>query len=583
MAAADGVAAPGGAVGCPVHATAGDRVGGGRRRAACACLPFRPIPRRAATRQTREMEPACQDDPARWTLPALLAQRAADRGAHVALRFVDGEAIDYATLAQRAARAGAFFAALGVGRGERVGVMLHNGPALIECWTGLASLGAVHVAVNPELSGEFLHHVLALTGVRVLVIDGVLLPVLEPLLARLPALETIVVDGAAPESFGRRVVDFAARRDLAPRAADAVAPQEIALVMTTSGTTGPAKAVLMPHAHCYLFGLGSVRAMGVGPTSVYYVVLPLFHANGLLMQLYASLIAGATAVVRPKFSASAWIDDIVRHGATHTNLLGVTSAFVLAQPPSALDRAHRLAAIGVAPNPPELDDRLRERFGVPDVIGMYGMTEVNIPLYTRRGEPAPGSCGVVLEDWFDLRIVDPDTDVERARGEVGEIVVRPKHPSGFMAGYLGMPEQTVEAWRNLWFHTGDAARMRADGHVEFVDRIKDCIRRRGENISSTQVEDAIARHPGIAEVAAVALPSDIPGGEDEIGLVVVPAADATIAPAELLVHARAVLPRFAQPRFLALVEALPKTPTGKVQKAKLKPVPAGARWIDLGA
>jgi crotonobetaine/carnitine-CoA ligase len=531
------------------------------------------------------MEPHRLEDPARWTLPALLAQRAADRGAHVALRFVDSEAIDYATLARRAAQAGAFFAALGVERGERVGAMLHNGPAVVECWTGLASLGAVHVAVNPELTGDFLRHVLALTGVRVLVIDAALLPVLEPLLPRLPALQAIVVDGAgAPAALaGRPAHDFAARHALPPRPFDAVAPREVAMVMTTSGTTGPAKAVLMPHAHCHLFALGSVRAMGVDAGSVYYVVLPLFHANGLLMQVLASLLAGATAVVRPKFSASAWIGDIVRHGATHTNLLGVTSAFVLAQPPSPLDRAHRLAAIGVAPNPPELDGRLRERFGVPDVVGMYGMTEVNIPLYTRRGEPAPGSCGVPLDDWFDLRIVDPATDVERARGEVGEIVVRPKHPFGFMAGYLGMPEQTVEAWRNLWFHTGDAARMRADGHVEFVDRIKDCIRRRGENISSTQVEDAIAAHPGVAEVAAVALPSTIPGGEDEIGLVVVPQAGASIVPGELSRHAHAVLPRFAWPRFLAVVDALPKTPTGKVQKAKLKPVPDGAQWIDLGA
>jgi crotonobetaine/carnitine-CoA ligase len=527
------------------------------------------------------MAPTDLDDPRCWTLPAVLARRAIDRGAHVALRFVDGETIDYATLALRAGRSAAFFDGLGVVRGERVGVMLGNGPALVDCWTGLSTLGAVHVAVNPELSGEFLHHVLALAAVRVLVVDAALLPALAPLRARLPALRTVVVEGEPPA--GAAVLDFAARHRCAPRAAEAVAPSEIALVMTTSGTTGPAKAVLMPHAHCHLFGLGSVRAMGLGPESVYYVVLPLFHANGLLMQVLACFIAGATAVVRPRFSASAWIEDIVREGATHTNLLGVTSAFVLGRPPSPLDRAHRLAAVGVAPNPPDLDGRLRGRFGVPDVVGMYGMTEVNIPLYTRRGEPAPGSCGVPLDDWFELRIVDPDTDVERPRGEVGEIVVRPKHPFGFMAGYLDMPERTVEAWRNLWFHTGDAARMRDDGHVEFVDRIKDCIRRRGENISSTQVEDAIATHPGVAEVAAVALPSGLPGGEDEIGLVVVPRDAGAVEPAGLARHAREVLPRFAWPRWLALVEALPKTPTGKVRKAALKSASPSVAWIDLGA
>lgn len=529
------------------------------------------------------MTTAAPDPPDTRTLPAVLARQVRERGAQIAIRFVDGPAFDYATLDERAGRAAACFAAHGVQRGERVGVMLGNGPALIDCWTGLATLGAVQVAINPELSGEFLRHALALTGVRVLVIEAALLPVLVDLAGQLPSLELLLCEGPLPEASaaGWRMEDFTGRHALAPIPAAAVAPHEIAMVMTTSGTSGPAKAVLMPHAHCYLFGLGSRDAMGLTPDAVYYVTLPLFHANGLLMQVYACLIAGATAVVRPKFSASAWIGDLVRHGATHTNLLGVTSAFVLAQAPSPLDRAHRLRAIGVAPNPPALDPQLRERYGVPDVIGMYGMTEVNIPLYTRRGEPAPGSCGMVLDEHFELRIVDPDTDAEVPRGEVGEIVVRPKQPFGFMAGYLGMPEETVAAWRNLWFHTGDAARMRTDGHVEFVDRIKDCIRRRGENISSMQIETAIARHPAIAEVAALARPSELAGGEDEIALAVVLHEGATLSPDELRQHAAGALPRFAQPRWMHVSKTLPKTPTGKVRKAVLKQLPAEG-WIDLG-
>lgn len=529
------------------------------------------------------MSSVAPDPESSWTLPAVLARQAAERGRQTAIRFVAGPTIDYATLAERAGRAAACFAAHGVQRGERVGVMLGNGPALIDCWTGLASLGAVQVAINPELSGDFLRHVLALTEVRVLVLEASLLPLVRELLDQLPRLSTLLCEGDAdpsPTTLPIPPLDFGQRHGLSPRAAEPIAPSEIAMVMTTSGTTGPAKAVLMPHAHCYLFGLGSLKSMGVGPDSVYYVVLPLFHANGLLMQVYACLIAGATAVVRPKFSASAWIEDVVHHEATHTNLLGVTAAFVLGRPPSTRDRQHRLQAIGVAPNPPGLDAQLRERFGVPEVIGMYGMTEINIPLYTRRGEPASGSCGVVLDEYFELRIVDPDSDIERPRGEVGEIVIRPKQPFGFMAGYLGMPEQTVEAWRNLWFHTGDAARMRADGHVEFVDRIKDCIRRRGENLSSTQIEAAIARHPSVAEVAALALPSELPGGEDEIALVIVPAESATLGADDLIRHAATALPRFAQPRWLRIVDALPKTPTGKVRKAVLKGLPPQV-WIDL--
>jgi crotonobetaine/carnitine-CoA ligase len=340
------------------------------------------------------------------------------------------------------------------------------------------------------------------------------------------------------------------------------------MVMTTSGTTGPAKAVLMPHAHCFLFGLGSVRAMGVGPDSVYYVVLPLFHANGLLMQVYACLIAGATAVVRPKFSASAWVADILEHRATHTNLLGVTSAFVLAQPASGHDRAHGLQAIGVAPNPPELDPCLRERFGVADVIGMYGMTEVNIPLYTRRGEPAPGSCGVLLDDWFELRIVDPETDVERPRGEVGEIVVRPRHPYAFMAGYHGMPEKTVEAWRNLWFHTGDRVSCDAAGYFRFIDRLKDAIRRRGENISSFEVEQVLLAHPAVELAAIFPVRSEM--AEDEVMAAIVLRAGATLDPVDLMRFCEPRLAYFAVPRYVDFVDRLPATENGKVQKFKLR-------------
>ncbi len=341
------------------------------------------------------------------------------------------------------------------------------------------------------------------------------------------------------------------------------------MLMYTSGTTGPAKAVRMPHAHCAMFGLGSARALGLDANSRFYVALPLFHANGLLMQVLATWLAGGVAFVRPKLSASAWLPEIRDFGATHTNLLGATSHYVLAQPASPDGRAHRLHVVGVAPNPSELSAALRGRFGVERVVGMFDMTEVNIPLYTRPGDDRPGSSGQPIPE-YEVRIVDPDSDLERARDEVGEIVVRPRVPFAFIAGYHGMPEATIAAWHNLWFHTGDAARMDADGHVYFVDRIKDCIRRRGENISSLHLEEIVGRCPGFAEVAAVAVPSGLSGGEDEIRLVMVPdPADPADEP-RVRAWAAAHLPRFAQPRDVLIANALPKTPTGKVQKQVLR-------------
>ena len=326
----------------------------------------------------------------------------------------------------------------------------------------------------------------------------------------------------------------------------------------------------MPHGHLYLIGPGTIENMELGDRDVFYIVLPLFHANGLFMQLYATLTAGASAVIRERFSASAWLDDVRRYGATITNMLGVVSAFVLNQPLRVDDRDHRLRAIGVAPNPPELDEAFRERFGVSDVFGLYGMTEVNIPLYTKAGVTRPGSCGRTWERYFELRIVDPATDEELPRNQTGEIVVRPRQPFGFMSGYNRMPEKTVEAWRNFWFHTGDAARMDEEGYVYFVDRIKDCIRRRGENISSYEVETVIASHPAVADVAAIGVASEILGAEEEVMVCVVLQPDTDLAPPELIEFCERRMPRFAVPRYIDYMEALPKTPTSKVQKHRLR-------------
>ena len=198
------------------------------------------------------------------------------------------------------------------------------------------------------------------------------------------------------------------------------------------------------------------------------------------------------------------------------------------------------------------------------------MTEVNIPLYGEYGRPHAGTCGRVYDRYFEVEIRDPENDQLLPRGTVGEIMVRPKAAFGFMAGYRDMPERTVEAWRNLWFHTGDAGMMAEDGYVTYVDRIKDCIRRRGENISSFEVELAISQLQGVAEVAAYAVPSGISGGEDEIMLAVVRAEGATLDPAIVATYADNVLPRFAQPRFIEIVDGLPKTPTAKVQKSVLR-------------
>ena len=468
---------------------------------------------------------------------------------------------------------GELFAALvGVQPGDKVGVLLPTCSDFVRVWLGVFRLGAVAVFLNSELRGAFLAHQLANSGVELLISSSDLVQAVVdlPSGARSRLARIILVDGARIDAeAGLAQVDWT-WWDAPPFAGPWPQAHDIACIMYTSGTSGPAKGVLMPHAHCTLYGVGTLQALQLTSDDRYYVVLPLSHANSLFMQLGSTLLSGASAFIRSKFSASAWLSDIRASGATVTSHLGVTAAFVVNQPPGPADADHRLRAICYSPNVPAIETAFRERFGVRDIVSGFGMTEVNICIWGRLGQSRPGAAGWVYEDHFEVIIADPETDEPRRPGEVGEILVRPKTPYAFMAGYYDMPDKTVEAWRNLWFHTGDAAMISQDGVLTFVDRIKDCIRRRSENISAAQIEDVISSLPGVAEVAAFAIPSDIPGGEDDVMLVVVAKHGHVLDGDAIGASAEALLPRFAEPRYIEIAAELPKTATGKVQREVLR-------------
>ena len=522
----------------------------------------------------------------RWVLPQVLESQARLRGAQPFIEVVGGESVTYAEAAAQARQVAGYLHGLGVRAGDRVAVLLPNGTDFIRLWTGLGRLGAVIVPVNTALTGDFLAHQLRDSGAAVAVCDPDTACRLDAAATQVPALTTLLVADrtvasgptapspdveAGPPPGGRfHVLPLDGWRTAAAFGGPLPRASDTACVMYTSGTTGPSKGVLMPHAHCYLFALGTVENLQVTESDRYYVTMPLFHANGLFMQVYATLVAGASALLRPRFSASAWLPDIREGGCTVTNLLGAMTQFVIAQPESAQDREHRLRVVCPVPNPPHHEEAFRGRFGVPEVVSAYGMTEVNIPLYGRIGASRPGTAGLAWTDHFEVEIRDPETDDVVPPGTPGEIVVRPRTPFGFMSGYLGLPEKTVEAWRNFWFHTGDSGVMDDDGWVTFVDRTKDCIRRRGENISSFEVEAAIAQLPGVLEVAAFAVPAGVDGMEDEVMLAVVVDQGSGLDGPAIAAHADAALPRFARPRYVDVVESIPKTPTAKVQKQLLR-------------
>jgi carnitine-CoA ligase len=520
------------------------------------------------------------DDTRRWVLPLVLHEQAEICGARPFLSIVGGETLSYRALRDQAAQVASLLTHLGAVPGDNIAVMLPNGLDIVRAWAGIGRAGCVSIMINAELTKSFLAHPLADSRPKLLIIHADYLTRIESLGA-FASIERIIVAGSADQPLANPYIAFDEWKSLGPIDTPFPAASDLACIMYTSGTTGAPKGVLMPHAHCFLFGLGVVDNLAVSADDHYYITLPLSHANGLLMQLCGVMLAGGRATVRERFSASAWLEDVRTSGATITHTLGAISAFIIAQPPSSLDRDHGLRLILCAPNSAEHERVWRDRFGIPEVLGGYGMTEVNIPLYGEQGRPKPGSCGRAYARYFEVEIRDPDSDFPVPCGQVGEIMVRPRIANGFMAGYLNLPAKTVEAWRNFWFHSGDAGRMDSDGYVTFIDRMKDCIRRRGENISATDIEAAFEKLPGVLEIAAFPVSSGIEGGEDEIMLAIVPYPGAPLTAESIVDHARAMMPRFARPRYLEFRATLPKTGTEKVRKTELKALGVTRSTIDL--
>jgi crotonobetaine/carnitine-CoA ligase len=514
-----------------------------------------------------------------WTLVHLLRRQAATHGDRPFIEFEDGQRFTFRSLDRWTDGLAGSLAALGVRAGDRVLGLIGNRAESLGMVFATAKLGAIWVPVNTGLRGAFLRHQLVNAEPRIAVVEDKLAPNLRDVEAGPVEPHTVVIVGDPGTPLpggleGVRRLSFAELRGLgAPADLDLVspAPGDIAMIMYTSGTTGPSKGVLMPHAHCYLLGLGTAEAARLGPDDRYFICMPIFHANALCMQLFGSLIAGTEVVVAERFRASTWLDEVRASRATITNGLGVIPEFIFRQPPTARDREHRLRLMPAVPIAPEWGRDFEERFGVP-FLQLFGMTECSIVTYGRPGEPlVPGCAGYPLDEFFEVAILDPATGVLLPCGQVGEIAVRPRVPGGFMAGYFRMPDQTVEAWRNLWFHTGDAGRFDERGRLHYVDRIKDCIRRRGENISSFEIEQVLNAHPAVAESAGVGVKVAGAGGEDEVKACVVAAPGAVLDPVDLLDWCTPRMPHFAVPRFVEIVSGeLAKTPTGKLQKAALR-------------
>jgi crotonobetaine/carnitine-CoA ligase len=476
-------------------------------------------------------------------------------------------------------------AGLGVARGDTVLVMLPNGIEIVVAWLAVNHLGAVEVPLNVHDRGRFLEHVINDSQAELLIVHESLLDSVAELTGRLTSLKTVVVvggdgSGNEPAIAGWTVVAWEQLLDAVAVDGVRVDRRDLMAILYTSGTTGPAKGIMMSYGHAAVSATPHIEVTQLTADDTYLICMPLFHSNAQVMQLLATLLVGARATILPRFDADTWLTDVRASGATVTNTLGVMCEQIYRQPVRPDDAANPLRCVQTIPAPAAIVADFESRFGVMCIDG-YGLTDAAILAFRRPDEPlVPGSSGRPL-DTFEMIIADPETDLPLPPRQIGEIMVRPRVPYGFMSGYWQNPSATAAAWRNLWFHTGDAGYLDEDGLLFFHDRIKDVLRVRGENVSSQLLETVICEHPAVAECAAIAVPAE--AGDDEIKACVVLRADCAVTPSELLDHCLGAMPYFAVPRYVGFYDELPKTPTNKVRKAELRKSGVDATTWDRSA
>ncbi|MEN9315893.1 MAG: hypothetical protein RIS35_2286 [Pseudomonadota bacterium] len=508
------------------------------------------------------------------TIGRVLAEKAR-RIAHRPLLRWQGTVHDYAGAESLSNRYANGFATLGVRHGDHVAVMMPNCPEFLWVVWGLGKLGAVAVPLNTASRGDMLAYFVDQSDSRWLICDAQWVDRVATISGQMPKVGTVIVHAPGGDLPG---TDFAGGRpvlalgsivsdDDTPPPVDRVRHDDTHLILYTSGTTGPSKGVMCPHSQGLGIGRSLTMDYGYRPDDVLYTCLPLFHANALWYSVCAALWADASVALSPRFSASAFWDEILESGATQFNSLGAMTNIILQLPEGPHERAHRLRQCMVVPMQKDLYAEIRRRFGVAPT-SVFAMTE-NYAVTSFLPDDRPDKAGSAGSGrgLSALHIVDDDGTV-LPPGQVGEIQVRALLPGSMMKGYYRMPEATAKAFVDDWFCTGDRGRLDEDGYLFFVDRKKEAIRRRGENISAYEVEMILSGHPAILEAAAVAVPSEL--SEDEVMVYLVTRPGATVTPEEVIRFADARMSHFMVPRFVAFVEALPKTSTEKIEKYKLQ-------------
>ncbi len=523
-----------------------------------------------------------KEDTTEWVLPKILKARAEEHPDRDFLKFGDGKWISYGEINKRANRIANALIKRGIQPGESVSVMLPNCEEFLPVWFGILKTGAVMSPINTAYKGDFLAHTINLVDSNMLIISDEWLDRLQTVARRLHTLKHVVIMDTPrttkplPRRFSHEPLSALMKGSVKDPGIE-VKWTDDARIMFTSGTTGLSKGVIKQHAADYFSGRGLLEGLrmlqGKSLESMkdetFFSCLPLFHSNAQVLTGYPAMIAGARVAYVERFSSSQFWQQVVDAEATIFNSIGAVSYFIFNTPKSELDKTNKVHTVFAAPAPKDIYKQFEKRFGVKFIEG-YGLTETGMATYMDPTKKAiPGSMGKA-NPGYEVMIVEPGTDRPLPPETPGEIVVDMKIPNIVMRAYYGMPEKTAEDFRNLKLHTGDLGRMDKNGYFYFMDRVKDYIRRRGENVSSMEVERQVSNHPQIKEAAAIGVKADEgASSEDEIMIVCIPDGKAP-DPAELTRWLAKEMPYFMVPRYIRFVKELPKTPTERVQKNKLR-------------
>jgi crotonobetaine/carnitine-CoA ligase len=491
--------------------------------------------------------------------------------------WVDDESVTYAELRARSLSYANALTGLGIGKGDVVATQMANCAEHIYLLFGVAYIGAVEAAINTTFRGHFLSHQLVLSRCRLVLVDEDLAPQVLAVAPECPALERLLVRGRHTPAAGLMV---GSTEELLAGGTEVPAYRprwdDPCTIQFTSGTSGPSKAALLTQSYMVNWARQFSKLWYRSPEDNFLVVTPLFHlaakGNGVLAALYH----GCGAVLDSRFSVTTFWDRVQRYGAVSTTLIGAMITMLWQRRDESPAQVTLRNPI-VVPIPPDLHRQIEERWDLR-MMGVFGLSEAGpIVLGGLDGPLAPGVVGRLNDEMFEMAVVDDD-DRPLPPGTPGEVVVRPRRSNAMFVCYFGQPEETLKTFRNLWFHTGDIGVLDERGGFAFVDRKKDYIRRRGENISSYEVELSVMAHQAVSEVAAIAVSSEFT--ENEVKVCVVLRPDADLDHEALLEFLAGTMPYFAVPRYIEFLHELPKTPSQKVEKFRLRQIGVGGSTWD---